>query len=449
MTLLTISQALGSALSSEELVQRCFDSMDRQPALAARVFTRQLREPALAQARAFDRLREQGVPLPPYAGVPISIKDLFDMAGEVTSCGSRVLADRAPALKDAEAVRRLRNAGFVPVGRTNMTEFAYSGLGLNPHYGTPENPWDRDNGRIPGGSSSGAAVAVTDQMAIASLGTDTGGSCRIPAALCGIVGFKPTAARVPQDGVSPLSTSLDSVGSLGASVECVAILSDVLAGEAVTPLPAVKLAGLRLAVPQTLVLDGMDSTVAAAFERALQLLQQAGVRIEQVALAELGELPAINAKGGFAAAEAWASHRRLIAEKRDGYDPNVVVRIEKGQHQSAADYIDLLAARTDLQRRVAVVSGQYDALLFPTVPTVAPTIRELEDPERFQQANLLMLRNPSVANFLDRCALSLPCHEAGTAPVGLMLTGPNGADRRLLGIGRAVEALLRRVLHSC
>jgi aspartyl-tRNA(Asn)/glutamyl-tRNA(Gln) amidotransferase subunit A len=448
MTLLTISQAVNSLLRSEELVQRCIDNMDRQPELAAKVFTKQLREQALAQAKAYDRLREQGVPLPPYAGVPISIKDLFDMTGEVTTCGSRVLANRPPAFADAEVVRRLRNAGFIPIGRTNMTEFAYSGLGLNPHYGTPENPWERSNPRIPGGSSSGASIAITDQMAVASLGTDTGGSCRIPAALCGIVGFKPTASKVPQSGVSPLSSSLDSVGPLGASVECVAILNDILAGEAVKPVTRTSLRGLRLAVPVTMVLDGMDTTVAETFERTLLLLAQAGVQIDRIPLTELGELPAINGKGGFAAAEAWAWHRELIAAHRDSYDPNVVTRIEKGQHQSAADYIDLIKARADLQRRVASISIHYDALVMPTVPIVAPTLREMESPERFQQANLLMLRNPSIANFLDRCAISLPCHEQGKAPVGLMLMGEQGADWRILGIAHAVEQLLQSALQQ-
>lgn len=443
MNLLTIKQAVELGGSREALVKRCLDNMDQQPELAERVFIKPLRESAMAQARAFDQLSAQGVPLPPYAGIPVSVKDLFDMAGEVTTCGSEVLRDRQPAPEDAEAVRRLRNAGFIPVGRTNMTEFAYSGLGLNPHYGTPENPWDREQGRIPGGSSSGAAIAVTEQMTVASLGTDTGGSCRIPAALCGIVGFKPSAASVPQDGVSPLSSSLDSVGTLGASVECVAILHEVLASDSIMPLTDVRLEGLRLAVPETLVLDGMDDTVAATFEKALQRLQQAGVRIEHIALTELGELPAINGKGGFAAAEAWAWHRELIGEARDRYDPNVVARIEKGRDQSAADYIDLLAARANLQRRVAAISSQYDALVFPTVPTVAPTIADMEDPQRFHEANLLMLRNPSVANFLDRCSLSLPCHQHGSAPVGLMLTGEHGADRRLLGIARAVERLFR------
>ncbi|MFJ4374401.1 amidase [Pseudomonas japonica] len=448
MTLLTIRQAMTSGLSCEELVQRCIDHMDRQPALAAKVFTRRLDDQALAQARAYDRLRAQGVPLPPYAGVPISIKDLFDMAGEVTTCGSRVLADNPPAQVDADVVRRLRNAGFIPVGRTNMSEFAYSGLGLNPHYGTPENPWERADPRIPGGSSSGAAVAITDQMAIASLGTDTGGSCRIPAALCGVVGFKPTAANVSRRGVAPLSSSLDSVGPLGASVECVAILNDILCGDACKPLFATQLKGLRLALPQTLVLEGIDSRVAAAFERTLACLSDAGVHIEQIALPELGELAGINAKGGFAAAEAWAWHRELIATKRDGYDPNVVVRIEKGRLQSAADYIDLLQARADLQQRVAALSAPFDALIMPTVPTVAPRLEDMADPECFAHTNLLMLRNPSLANFLDRCAISLPCHAPGEAPVGVMLMGEHGHDRRLLSIAWAVEALLARTLRG-
>ncbi|MGY2258567.1 amidase [Pseudomonas sp. SDO55104_S430] len=443
MTLLTIGQALNSSLSSEQLVQRCIDNMDRQPELAAKVFTRPLREQALAQAVAYDRLREQNVPVPEYAGIPISIKDLFDMAGEVTTCGSRVLAECKPATTDALVVSRLRNAGFIPIGRSNMTEFAYSGLGLNPHYGTPENPWDRATGRIPGGSSSGAAIAITDQMAVASLGTDTGGSCRIPAALCGIVGFKPTASRIPQTGVSPLSSSLDSVGPLGASVACVAILNDVLAGDPVNPLPSVHLRGLRLAVPQTLVLDGMDSLVAASFERTLNRLERAGVQVERIALSELGELPKINEKGGFAAAEAWAWHRELIASSREGYDPNVVSRIEKGQHQSAADYIDLLKARADLQLRIAPITAHYDALVMPTVPIVAPTLQEMTNPQSFQKSNLLMLRNPSVANFLDRCSISLPCHEQGDAPVGLMLMGERGGDLRVLGIAHAIEQLLR------
>lgn len=447
MTRLTISQAVGSGLSCEALVQRCIDNMNRQPALTAKVFTKRLDDQALAQARAYDRLRQQGVPLPSYAGVPISIKDLFDMAGEVTTCGSKVLADNAPAQVDADVVRRLRNAGFIPVGRTNMTEFAYSGLGLNPHYGTPENPWGRDNPRIPGGSSSGAAVAITDQMAIASLGTDTGGSCRIPAALCGIVGFKPTAENVSRRGVSPLSSTLDSVGPMASSVACVSVLNDILCGDGPKPLREMPLQSLRLAVPQTLVLDGMDEAVAEAFDRVLTRLSEAGARIEEVPLEVLGELPSINSKGGFAAAEAWAWHRELIASKRDGYDPNVVVRIEKGQLQMASDYLDLLQARVDVQQRVASATERFDALIMPTVPTIAPLIVEMADPERFAHANLLMLRNPSVVNFLDCCAISLPCHELGSAPVGVMLMGEQGADRRLLGIAQAVETLLERSLR--
>ena len=385
--------------------------------------------------------------LPHFAGIPISVKDLFDVEGNVTRAGSRLLDDAPPAAKDCTAVERLRAAGFVVVGRTNMTEFAYSGLGLNPHYGTPRNPYDRATGRIPGGSSSGAAVSVTDGMAYAALGTDTGGSCRIPAAYCGITGWKPTANRVPQQGVLPLSFSLDSVGCLARSVDDCAVIDAIVAGEAPTePVSPLDIRSLRIAAPQTLVLDGIDEVVSKTHKRALSRLAQAGVIIDNIPLKELSEIGALSAKGGFPAAEAYAWHRKYLETQREKYDPRVGVRILRGTEQSAADYIDLLQGRADLIARVRSLTADYDALVMPTVPIVAPTIAEFESDEAYAKLNILSLRNPTVANFLDLCAVSLPVHRAGDAPVGLMLVGKHGEDAKLLRIAKAVEGLFNLVI---
>jgi aspartyl-tRNA(Asn)/glutamyl-tRNA(Gln) amidotransferase subunit A len=285
-------------------------------------------------------------------------------------------------------------------------------------------------------------VSITDGMAFGALGSDTGGSCRIPAALCGIVGFKPTAHRVPTAGAFPLSTSLDSIGPLAATVACCAALDAVLAGEPAVDLPPLPLAGLRLALPQTMVLENVDPTVARAFDSALEALRKAGVRIADIALRELAELPQINAKGGLAPPEAYALHRALIAKAEKMYDPRVLVRILRGQEQDAADYIELLNARADFIRRVTAVTAPYDALVMPTVPVTAPRLADLATDEAYRQANFLVLRNPSIANFLDRCSISVPCHRAGDAPVGLMLIGEHGADRRLLAIAAAIEAVV-------
>jgi aspartyl-tRNA(Asn)/glutamyl-tRNA(Gln) amidotransferase subunit A len=413
---------------------------------APAVFTAVHAEAARASADAMDRLRAGGVPLPPLAGIPLTIKDLFDEAGQVTRAGSRVLEKAAPASADSPVVQRLRAAGAVIVGRTNMTEFAYSGLGLNPHYGTPRNPWDRATGRIPGGSSSGAAVSVTDGMAAAAIGTDTGGSVRIPSALCGLTGFKPTARRVPIDGVVPLAVSLDSIGPLARSVACCALLDAVLANEAPRPLQALPLAGARLALPRTLVMDGVDATVGAAFDAACRALSAAGAVIVEIDVPEFTELAHINRLGGFTASESWAWHARLVEEQGEGYDPRVVSRIRRGATMTAAAYLELLAER---KRWIAAVEARFaaahaSALLMPTVPVVAPPIAPLvESDELFASTNLLVLRNPTFINFLDGCALSLPCHREGDAPVGLMLAAPGGHDARVLALGAAAETALR------
>src|SRR5256886_10668197 len=427
-SLAQVKADLAGGGKSRGRVEQCVARIAEQSGDAGRVFLKIDAGAALAAADFYDRRRAHGAAPSPLAGIPVSIKDLFDIAGDVTTAGSVALRDAKAAERDAPAVARLRAAGFIPIGRTNMTEFAFSGLGINPHYGTPLSPHDRQAARIPGGSSSGAAVSVSDGMAFGALGTDTGGSCRIPAALCGVVGFNPTAHLVPTAGAFPLSTSLDSIGPLAATVECCVTLDAVLAGEPAVDLAPFPLAGLRMAVPQTLVLEGVEPAVARAFESALAALRQAGARVVDIPLRELAELPQINAKGGLAAAESYAIHRSLIAKAEKMYDPRVLVRILRGQEQDAADYIELLNARADFIRRVATVTAPYDALVMPTVPVTAPRLADLAADEAYRHANFLVLRNPSIANFLDRCSISVPYHRAGEAPVGLMLIGEHGAD---------------------
>ncbi|MDM9557829.1 amidase [Bordetella petrii] len=430
--------------SSIELTEAALARAADPAGEGARVFTRVYAEQARAAARAADTLRAAGLARSPIDGLPISIKDLFDVAGETTLAGSVARQGEPAADEHAVVVQRLLAAGAVIVGRTNMVEFAYSGLGVNPHYGTPRNPWDRAAGRIPGGSSSGAAVSVTDGMAVGAIGSDTGGSVRIPAALCGLAGFKPSAWRVSMAGVLPLSTSLDSIGPLAPTVRCCATLDAILAGDAVEPWQPAALRGLRLAVPTTLALEGMDKHVAASFDAAIARLSAAGALVDEIEVPEFAQLAAINAKGGFTAAEAWAWHRDLIARAADRYDPRVVSRIRRGQDMSAADYLDLLDAREAWVAAVEHRIAGYDALALPTVPVAAPTIAEVSaSDEAYYAANGLILRNPTLINFLDGCAVSVPCHAAGTAPAGLMIAGANGADRRILAIGMAVEDLLR------
>ena len=441
-TLNQIATRLETGEASRALVDQCLERIKDAAGEGPRTFLKVYGEDARMAADAYDALRRHGAAPSLFAGIPVSVKDLFDVAGDVTTAGSIALRHAPPATRDATAIARLRAAGFIPIGRTNMTEFAFSGLGINPHYDTPRNPYDRKTGRIPGGSSSGAAVSVTDGMAMAALGTDTGGSCRIPAALCGIVGFKPTATRVPTAGTMPLSQTLDSIGPLAPTVACCAVIDAVLAGQSPGELEAFPLDGLRLAVPQTLVLDGLDRDVSGAFAAALSALSGAGARIVDIPLRELAELAQVNRKGGFVTAEAYAVHRPLIKVKGKDYDPFVLARIERGKEQDAADYIELQWVREEMIRRLNEITAPYDALLMPTVPIIAPTLRELGVGDAARIANAMLLRNPSLVNFFDRCAISLPCHKAGDAPVGLTLVGETGADRKLLSIAAAVEKLV-------
>ncbi|PCE27888.1 amidase [Paraburkholderia acidicola] len=434
--------------TSRALVETALERIADPAGQGSTVFMHVDADSARAAADAHDRLRAAGTVLSPLAGIPVSVKDLFDIEGQVTRAGSRVLADAPPATADAIAVARLKRAGAVIVGRTNMSEFAFSGLGLNPHYGHPLSPYRRGEPgeeRISGGSSSGAAASVADGMAAVALGTDTGGSIRIPAALCGLTGFKPTAERIPKQGGVPLSSTLDSFGPIGVSVACCALVDRMLAGLEPRVPAARPLEGVRLGVLTNYVTDGVEPAVAEAVDTALKHLEAAGAIVKEVRFAPLDRLAEIN-RFGFSPIEAYAWHRPLLEKHRDLYDPRVLVRILKGQPASAADYLDLLAERRAMLETAGALWQRFDALVAPTVPVVPPRVAELiDDDEAFGRTNALILRNPSAFNFLDTCALSLPCHRRGDAPVGLMLAGAPHNDDALLALGRAAEAVLTTI----
>jgi aspartyl-tRNA(Asn)/glutamyl-tRNA(Gln) amidotransferase subunit A len=427
--------------TSRTLVEEALARIADPAGEGKRSFIRVYGEGALKAADAQDQLRKAGYRLSPLAGLPVSIKDLFDVAGDRTLAGSKALDDAPPARADAASVSRLKAAGAVIIGRTNMTEFAFSGVGINPHYGTPGNPWDRK--RIPGGSSSGAAVSLADAQCAVAIGTDTGGSVRIPAALCGLVGFKPTQHRVPRDGTLPLSGTLDSIGPLGNSVACCALTDAVLAGEAPVVPEAIVPAGLRLAIPRgSFLFDDLDAEVAAGFERACGLFEQAGARVYDLAMPELAAYGPINAKGGFSPSEAYAWHADLLTRRGADYDQRVRVRIARGAEMTAPDYIRLIEDRARFIAQIDARTAGCDALIVPTVAVVAPPIAAFAKDEDFFRLNGRILRNPSVVNFLDRCAVTLPVARPGEAPVGLMLIGAKDSDQKLLAMARGLETVL-------
>ena len=381
----------------------------------------------------------------PLAGLAITVKDLFDVAGQVTAAGSVVLAGAPAASRDCPAVARLKAAGGAVLGRTNMSEFAFSGVGVNPHHGTPANTCDAKVPRIPGGSSSGAAVSVATGAAFIGLGSDTGGSIRIPAALNGIVGFKNTARLVPLDGALPLSSTLDTVCAMTRSVRDAILAHEILAARTVTRSHA-PLSCYRLAVARTAMLDGMDSAVARAFERSLKLLRDAGAQIREIPLDAIADLGTLQATGGFSAAESFAWHRGLLAAQGGGYDPRVRVRIERGAAIKAHEYIELIAARRQWIDRVAEQLQGFDAVLSPTLPITAPPIASVapgpERDEEFFRINALLLRNTSVVNMLDGCAISIPCQAPDELPVGLMIWHGALRDDTILNIAQQAETCL-------
>ena len=400
---------------------------------------------ARAVARGVDAAYACGAPLPPLAALALSVKDLFEVQGEVCAAGSAVLADTAPALADCPAVARLRRAGAAFIGRSNMSEFAFSAVGINPHHGTPANAATANidtTPRIPGGSTSGGAVSVASGAAWAALGSDTGGSIRIPAALHGLVGFKNTARLTPTAGAIPLSTTLDTVCAITRSVRDAALLHSILADQAAA-LRCLPLRALRLAIPRGFLLDELDATVAKAFERSLTALRRAGGLIDTIDIPALGDVASIMSGGGFAPVEAWAWHRERLAREEARYDPRVALRIRRGERMSAAEYIELIAMRRNWIAAMHESMQGYDALLSPTVPMVAPPIAPLlADDAAFFATNSRLLRNASVVNLLDGCAISVPCHAPGEMPVGLMLWSSALRDEDVLNAALAVESVL-------
>ena len=361
---------------------------------------------------------------------------------QTTLSGTLVCEGEPLARHDAPAVQRLREAGAVILGKTNMSEFAFSGVGINPHYGTPLNPHDAHIARVPGGSSAGAAVSVALGLAFAALGTDTGGSIRIPAALCGLVGFKGTQSRIPLAGVMELSRSLDTVGVIANTVrDCLQV--DAVLSKHSLSVQSADLRQLRFAVPKTLLLDDMEPAVAEAFERTLSRISAAGADVVDIAFSSLGDLATLSMPGGFSPVEGYAAHHHRLARAPDRVDPRVMARMSLGRDVSALDYIGLLDRRRAWIMQAEEVMQGFDAILSPTVPLCAPELAPLlASDEAFFKVNRLLLRNPSAINYLDGCAFSLPCQSPHNLPVGLMVSGVHGSDGQLAQVALALEALL-------
>jgi aspartyl-tRNA(Asn)/glutamyl-tRNA(Gln) amidotransferase subunit A len=429
------------AVSAQALVETALARIQNPSGEGSRAFLALDGAAAVEHAQFYDQQRKAGRSVPPFAGIPMGVKDLFDLKGQVTRAGSVVLANAPPATADAPAIARLKAQGFIAVGRNNMTEFAYSGVGLNPHYGTPRSPYDRETGHIPGGSTSGGAVAVADGMVPLAIGSDTGGSCRIPASYNGIVGYKPSTGRIPTDGAYPLSKTLDSIGPLARSVDCCALTDAALAQDwdgIISPPRHT----LRFAVPRSYFEGTLDDAVASDFDRAVSVLGTAGVLVEEVAFTELGQLPGINAKGGISAVEAYLHHRAQIAQAGDRYDPRVRRRIELGALISAPDYVDLLTSRKRLIAEFSQAMAGFDALIMPTTCNAPPAISALARDEEYLRLNFQSLRNTFTGNFLDCCGISLPMHKEGAPPTGFMLMAPHGRDRQIFSAAQMVEGAL-------
>lgn len=412
------------------------------------IFTTVLAQRARSEASASRKRLAEGRSRGVLEGIPLAWKDLFDIEGLPTTAGSRVLKDNAPARQDAAVVRALAGAGMVSVGRVNMSEFAFSGLGINPSFGTPRNPASpQGEHRIPGGSSSGSGVAVAAGLVPVSIGTDTGGSVRIPAAFNGVVGYKATRGRYSMDGVFPLAKSLDSLGPLCHTVQDAVWIDAAMRGAPAAGLTRrVEASGLSFVVPETVVFDGAEPEVVAAFEAAVERLARAGARIRREAFPEFSAIFDLMAKhGALVTAEAFVLHReRITGATAAEMDPRVVKRTLLGEKISLSDYIATLEARERLMASFAARLGPGEFLISPTLPHVAPPAQPLlDDEDLFFATNAKTLRNTLIGNFLDFCGVSLPCGTgAAGMPVGLLVSGPKDSDDALLAVAGAVEGLL-------
>ncbi|TLX08458.1 amidase [Rhizobium sp. MHM7A] len=434
----------GGAADPVDVAETVFESIENYADKA--VFTTLLKDRAMEEALASSKRLREGRSLGLLDGVPIAWKDLFDIEGLPTTAGSVVLTADAPASCDAAIVGLLRQAGMVAIGRTNMSEFAFSGLGINPHYGTPVNPRGADLPRVPGGSSSGAGVAVAAGLVPVAMGTDTGGSVRIPAAFNGIVGYKATRGRHAMDGVFPLAKSLDSLGPLCRSVRDAVWIDAAMRGLTAPDVVQRPLRGLELLVPENVVFDAAEPGVIAAFEAALERFQNAGASVSRTAIPAFNEIFDLMTRyGPLVTAEAFALHReRLEGPDADRMDHRVVMRTRLGSRTTTPDYIAILQARSRLIADAERLIGNR-LIAFPTVAHVAPPIAPLEDDdELFFAANNKTLRNTALGNFLDWCGVSIPCG-TGVAgmPVGLLLSATASRDEALLGAALAAEAVVR------
>ena len=442
-TLEQMSQRLESSqTSARDLVEKSLATIADNTEDGGPVFLSVDDEQARASADYIDTLRKAGRAPSRFAGIPFSVKDLFDVAGQVTTAGSVVCKGDAAAQRDAVAIERLKLAGFIAIGRTNMSEFAYSGVGLNPHYGTPKSVYDRQSGRIPGGSSAGAAISVADGTCGLAIGTDTGGSCRVPAAFNGIVGYKSSHGRVPLDGVYPLAATFDTVGPLARSVQCCASADALMGRDWDGVIVERPLKGLKLGIPQSLVLDDLDDDVAMVFGTALTRLACHGVEIVDVDFRELEDLAAINSGGGIAAVEAYGVHQHGLETQGDDYDQRVRTRILAGAKISAHDFFVLQTRRGEMINRADELMDGLDGFVMPTCPHIPAAISDLDDDDDYRRINLMALRNTFVGNFLNRCAISIPAHAQGDAPVGLMLMAPLMTDKALLSAAKAIESII-------
>jgi aspartyl-tRNA(Asn)/glutamyl-tRNA(Gln) amidotransferase subunit A len=403
-----------------------------------RAFIRLYENQARAVAAAHDTMAESRAPRP-LRGVPISVKDLFEIAGETTTAGSIVLRDAEKAGSDATIVARLRAAGAVIVGTTNMSEFAFGGVGTNKHYGTPRNPYDRS--LIPGGSSSGAAVSVADGMCAIAIGTDTGGSVRIPAAFCGLVGFKPTQVRISRQGALPLSRTLDSIGPIGRTVRDCALIDSVMSGDEHPVSAGRPLDRVRFAIPETMVCDGLSPEVADAFTRACKALERRGARLAHVKMPEIAEAPALNSE--FTPTEAYALYGEILSSRESDFDPRVGKRIlQRGGNVAAYQYLDMLERRALLIEKFSHSMLGFDAFLMPTLPFTAPTNASVEKDDDYLRINAQIVRNTCVVNQIDGCGITLPVASNG-APVGITLGGLQNSDRNILAIAISAEEILK------